>query len=70
MKKVLIAILTIGSCIPAYAKSPINGVSAVEPITEQRWGRLTRLRLPGGDEIGLYEPRHAQPGASRHNQDA
>ena len=40
----------------------LKGVSTVEPITEQRWGRLTRLRLPSGDEIGLYEPRHPQPG--------
>jgi hypothetical protein len=48
----------------------LKGVSTVEPITEQRWGRLTRLRLPGGDEIGLYEPRHPQPGAGRHNRDA
>ena len=36
-----------------------KGVETVEPITEQRWGLLTRLRLPSGDEIGLYEPKHA-----------
>jgi predicted enzyme related to lactoylglutathione lyase len=48
----------------------LKGVSTVEPITEQRWGRLTRLRLPSGDEIGLYEPRHPQPGAGGQNQDA
>ena len=27
-------------------------------ITEARWGRLTRLQLPSGGEVGLYEPRH------------
>jgi hypothetical protein len=27
-------------------------------ITKAGWGRLTRLRLPSGGEIGLYEPRH------------
>jgi predicted enzyme related to lactoylglutathione lyase len=48
----------------------LKGVSTVEPITEQRWGRLTRLRLPSGDEIGLYEPRHPQPGAGGHSRDA
>jgi hypothetical protein len=48
----------------------LKGISTVEPITEQRWGRLTRLRLPSGDEIGLYEPRHPQPGAGGQNQDA
>jgi predicted enzyme related to lactoylglutathione lyase len=38
-----------------------KGVELVEPITDQRWGLLTRLRLPSGDEIGLYEPKHPQP---------
>ena len=28
------------------------------PPTEARWGRLTRVSLPGGGEVGLYEPRH------------
>jgi catechol 2,3-dioxygenase-like lactoylglutathione lyase family enzyme len=28
------------------------------PITEQRWGTLTTLSLPGGGKIGLYQPRH------------
>ncbi len=27
-------------------------------VTEERWGRLTRLRLPSDGEIGMYEPRH------------
>jgi predicted enzyme related to lactoylglutathione lyase len=27
-------------------------------ITNQPWGRLTQVVLPGGDELGLYEPRH------------
>ena len=32
--------------------------SAVE---EARWGSLTKIRLPGGGEVGLYQPRHASP---------
>ena len=32
--------------------------SAVE---DQRWGLLTRLKLPGGGQIGIYQPRHARP---------
>jgi len=28
------------------------------PIVEERWGTLTRISLPGGGEIGLYEPKH------------
>ncbi len=35
-----------------------KGVEFTEGITEARWGRLTRLRLPGGSEVGMYEPRH------------
>jgi catechol 2,3-dioxygenase-like lactoylglutathione lyase family enzyme len=31
---------------------------ACAAVTEARWGRLTRLRLPSGGEIGMYEPRH------------
>lgn len=29
-----------------------------EPVSEERWGRRTRFRLPGGGSVGLYEPRH------------
>jgi hypothetical protein len=25
------------------------------------WGRLTRVTLPGGGTLGVYEPRHARP---------
>jgi len=25
---------------------------------EARWGSLTRIPLPGGGEVGLYQPRH------------
>ncbi len=28
------------------------------PITDEGWGLQTSIRLPGGDKIGLYEPRH------------
>jgi catechol 2,3-dioxygenase-like lactoylglutathione lyase family enzyme len=27
-------------------------------IQEQRWGSITKMRLPGGGEIGLYQPKH------------
>jgi len=30
-------------------------------IDEQRWGLITRLTLPGGGKIGVYEPKHARP---------
>jgi catechol 2,3-dioxygenase-like lactoylglutathione lyase family enzyme len=32
-----------------------------DPVSQQGWGRLTRIRLPGGGTLGLYEPRHPRP---------
>jgi hypothetical protein len=28
------------------------------PPTTENWGRLTTILLPGGGQLGLYEPRH------------
>ena len=30
-------------------------------VMEARWGSTTKIRLPGGGEIGLYEPKHPVP---------
>jgi len=27
-------------------------------VEEARWGSVTRLKLPGGGELGLYQPKH------------
>lgn len=27
-------------------------------ISDQGWGRLVAITLPGGSELGIYEPRH------------
>jgi hypothetical protein len=35
-----------------------KGVQLATPIADQRWGLLMRLRLPSGDEISLYQPKH------------
>jgi catechol 2,3-dioxygenase-like lactoylglutathione lyase family enzyme len=35
-----------------------KGVQLSE-VEEARWGSVTKIRLPGGGEIGLYQPRHA-----------
>jgi catechol 2,3-dioxygenase-like lactoylglutathione lyase family enzyme len=29
-----------------------------KPISDEGWGLLTRVTLPGGGEIGLYQPKH------------
>ena len=34
-----------------------KGVACSE-VHEERWGSITRLQLPGGGEIGLYQPKH------------
>jgi catechol 2,3-dioxygenase-like lactoylglutathione lyase family enzyme len=28
------------------------------PVHEERWGLITRLTLPGGGVIGVYQPKH------------
>lgn len=33
----------------------------VSDISEQRWGKLASLVLPGGGKIGVYEPAHPTP---------
>jgi hypothetical protein len=27
-------------------------------VEEARWGSVTKIRLPGGSEVGLYQPKH------------
>ncbi|MFZ2030837.1 MAG: hypothetical protein WAU68_11050 [Vitreimonas sp.] len=31
---------------------------ACDPPAQQSWGMSTRIALPGGGKLGLYEPRH------------
>jgi len=31
------------------------------PVSNQGWGLLTEVTLPGGGTIGVYQPRHARP---------
>ncbi len=34
-----------------------------DPVQDQRYGLFTRLTLPGGGKLGVYQPRHARPKA-------
>jgi catechol 2,3-dioxygenase-like lactoylglutathione lyase family enzyme len=27
-------------------------------VQEARWGSITKIRLPGGGDVGLYQPKH------------
>ena len=38
-----------------------KGVEFSGGVTQQRWGLLTTINLPGGGRLGLYEPLHASP---------
>jgi catechol 2,3-dioxygenase-like lactoylglutathione lyase family enzyme len=45
------------------AELEAKGVEFTRPISDQGWGRTTAMRVPGGGELGLYEPRHPTPPA-------
>jgi catechol 2,3-dioxygenase-like lactoylglutathione lyase family enzyme len=34
-----------------------RGVTCTQ-VEEARWGSITRIRLPGGGTVGLYQPKH------------
>jgi hypothetical protein len=38
-----------------------RGVQTNGPIEDRGWGLLTAIALPGGERIGIYEPRHPSP---------
>jgi catechol 2,3-dioxygenase-like lactoylglutathione lyase family enzyme len=33
----------------------------VSEVSRQRWGRVASLKLPGGGNVGIYEPKHPSP---------
>jgi hypothetical protein len=35
-----------------------EGIEVTRPVSDQGWGLLTAISLPGGVELGLYQPRH------------
>lgn len=38
-----------------------KGVELTSPISEERFGLVTGIALPGGSELGLYQPTHPSP---------
>jgi catechol 2,3-dioxygenase-like lactoylglutathione lyase family enzyme len=38
-----------------------RGVEFTRPVSDEGFGRLTYLRVPGFGELGLYEPHHPSP---------
>ena len=37
-----------------------HGVSC-SAVSQQGWGLLTEVTLPGGGKLGIYQPRHERP---------
>jgi catechol 2,3-dioxygenase-like lactoylglutathione lyase family enzyme len=44
--------------IATLAELRAKGVEQAEPISEQPWGLLAAIRIPGEDRLRIYEPRH------------
>jgi predicted enzyme related to lactoylglutathione lyase len=42
-----------------------KGAQFTRPISDERWGLLTALAIPGGGELALYQPRHPRPPAPK-----
>lgn len=42
----------------AVVELSAKGVEFTSPVEDQGFGRLTRFRVPGAGEIGLYQPKH------------
>jgi predicted enzyme related to lactoylglutathione lyase len=40
------------------AELTARGAEFTGGVTEEQWGSLTSLRIPGGGTLGLYEPHH------------
>jgi catechol 2,3-dioxygenase-like lactoylglutathione lyase family enzyme len=38
-----------------------KGAEFTRPITDEGWGLITALAIPGGGELALYEPKHPSP---------
>jgi len=43
------------------AELKAKGVDISQPVSDESWGLVTAIRLPGGAELGLYEPKHSSP---------
>jgi predicted enzyme related to lactoylglutathione lyase len=38
-----------------------KGVEFTTPVSDAGFGLITRFKIPGAGEIGLYQPKHASP---------
>jgi catechol 2,3-dioxygenase-like lactoylglutathione lyase family enzyme len=43
------------------AELAAKGVEFSAPVSDEGFGLMTSIALPGGGDLGLYEPRHPSP---------
>jgi catechol 2,3-dioxygenase-like lactoylglutathione lyase family enzyme len=43
------------------AELKAKGVDVAPSISDEGFGLVTAIRLPGGGELGLYQPKHPSP---------
>jgi catechol 2,3-dioxygenase-like lactoylglutathione lyase family enzyme len=53
--------LTCDDVEATVAELSARGVEFEDGVSDEAWGRLTHMRVPGMGRLGLYEPRHASP---------
>jgi catechol 2,3-dioxygenase-like lactoylglutathione lyase family enzyme len=49
------------SDVEALCESLALGNVSCTPIQDEGWGLVTRVTLPGGGELPIYQPRHPRP---------
>ena len=49
--------------VKAFTSAVAKHGIACDAVSDQGWGLLTQITLPGGGKLGVYQPRHARPPA-------
>ena len=47
--------------VDAFVANMAGRKISCDPVEDRGWGRVTRVTLPGGGALGVYEPRHPRP---------
>jgi catechol 2,3-dioxygenase-like lactoylglutathione lyase family enzyme len=50
--------------LPAQMRALEAAGARCSEVQEAGWGSVTTVRLPGGGDVGLYQPRHRRPADS------